>query len=861
MNDKTKTKNALKSQRAATIPAPKRTIDFQVDTIAVDSPETNSAFFTWADNTVTVHYREETDNSYNESSQIKAHEQKHRDNHKAGINNLPMNLEQFYKTDCNDEISANIAGLMQLREEYKNAKTDKEREKIANSPNNSKYSYYFNAVKFHQINPFATNSADFEKEMRFIATETQKMWLRDLNKTYDSDQLPSNVQSHLNKNDYKDLKSNPENYEKARKIAYTIGGIDFTQYMEDIPCINNNIKQADKLIAADKPREEVRNLIKPELFGTQKNLTSLSQQSQLSTLQTFADDLKDTLELRKRWLACTSDEEREAVQHSARGMFAMDWVEAVKKGKIKPTGLTPSAEEQKFLGQELNMFTGFLCSTDLNETKKYINNKGEEAIQKAVQSGEADKNYNNAVKEMFTVDGIDYTKYVKDPIVMEANIALADNKIKNNKPLNIENDIKEFDGAKDLIIPDIKPISGLSMEQQFRLAQHQMYMANVVARNPAIQTYVQKDIDNQTFDMNTPLAEQLKNQPHLFPTDEEIKKSKEPRPTAFTDEGVPISPYITKPKDEPSIFIPGPTFNAEVAESSLQLFQRDLQKNPELKEKWDNAVDNINFNIAEANNGTVFLPSDNDKKYQQELDKIYTINGVCLKNSMADNFKENGSVEKYIPETPKEKIDWIDDVKSRSKTDRLRYKVAKTSVEAKEWVSTKAGEAKAWAKKKATETRQWVSDKWTAFTDYVTGKEEPKKTATPKKTVAQKQPAKTKDTSYRNKVYKEEYYTGKPKYAEWSPEHRVSPVLTTEIYDFTAPFLKEQQELLAQKEAEEKARQEALLADNKVKTDKFNKKVSEGSRAAQAPEKTKKKAKTTTRTNTPQTTQTQQTTR
>ena len=289
MNDKAKTKEALKRQRATTIPAPKRTIDYQVDTL--QQAALAKSYYYAGTNTITVNYEKNKDNTLNESSSAKAHEQKHRDNHNAGMHNLPMNLEQYYKVCCHDEISATMTELLQLRQEYINAKTDKEREKIINSQSGNRFSYYFNAIKSKKINPLAQNSADFEKEMRFIAQQTQSMWMKQYSKVYDKAMHISMCQEFFDTHYYKELKSNPQNYEKACKIAYTIGGIDFTKYMKDIPCINSNIKQIDKMIADCQPRGDVKKSFQTAKTGKQINYTASNDTSWTDNLISYTKDI------------------------------------------------------------------------------------------------------------------------------------------------------------------------------------------------------------------------------------------------------------------------------------------------------------------------------------------------------------------------------------------------------------------------------------------------------------------------------------------------------------------------------------------------------------------------------------------
>lgn len=46
------------------------------------------------------------------------HEQKHQDNRSQGIYEYALSPEQAYKTEMNDEISANMASLVYLRDKY-----------------------------------------------------------------------------------------------------------------------------------------------------------------------------------------------------------------------------------------------------------------------------------------------------------------------------------------------------------------------------------------------------------------------------------------------------------------------------------------------------------------------------------------------------------------------------------------------------------------------------------------------------------------------------------------------------------------------------------------------------------------------
>ena len=100
----------------------RRTVDFQVDTL--EQQGDCAAYFSSGTNSITENYVLGNDNTYNQSSSILAHEAKHRDNHFSKLKNMPMSLDENYKVCCHDEISATIAELLQIRQEYLNNPTE-----------------------------------------------------------------------------------------------------------------------------------------------------------------------------------------------------------------------------------------------------------------------------------------------------------------------------------------------------------------------------------------------------------------------------------------------------------------------------------------------------------------------------------------------------------------------------------------------------------------------------------------------------------------------------------------------------------------------------------------------------------------
>lgn len=248
-------------------------------------------------------------------------------------------------------------------------------------------------------------------------------------------------------------------------------------------------------------------------------------------------------------------------------------------------------------------------------------------------------------------------------------------------------------------------------------------------------------------------------------------------------------------------------------------FQKDLNDNPELKAKWNTAVKQMEKQIADANRGALFLPSANDKAYQNALNDVYTVNGVDLRAEYrADcGASESNGLETFVPKI--KNTNEIKKVENSSWTDRAKHKMATAYDETVTWTETKAKEAENWAK-----------DTWNTMTNWFSSVADAPAKAQQKKTEQVRQNggrrgAQPKPEEYRQKRWENEYYTGDPQYRTWSPDNRVSPVLTAEIYDFTKPFLLQQQEALAKKEAEEKAKKDLLETQRQRNTGRFDQRV------------------------------------
>ena len=244
---------------------PMRNIDFQVDSI----PEYTDAraYMTPKNNTITSNYvkgANEDYNQFNQSDYVLLHEQKHRDNNNQGLFEYPVSPEQAYKLGMYDEISATTTELIALRDEYIRTGDISVFDK-----DGSCFHFYKEAIEKGEINPRSNTKEDFDKDMRLIINGTKDMWMRDSAPTeMYIDECASNAVSYGDMTG-KYAQYYDQNYERGKKIALTIGGVDFTQYLDnDVEIPRAGRKQLREYRISDedyKPAEDVKKLSNQDL--------------------------------------------------------------------------------------------------------------------------------------------------------------------------------------------------------------------------------------------------------------------------------------------------------------------------------------------------------------------------------------------------------------------------------------------------------------------------------------------------------------------------------------------------------------------------------------------------------------------
>ena len=246
---------------------PMRNIDFQVDTVSVERANTTGAYQNPETNSITSNFIKEN-NEWNEWAQgdnILIHEQKHRDNNNQGLFEYPVSPEQAYKLEMYDEISANMASLLLLRQKYLETGDIS----IFDKTEQGRFSFYKEAIEKGEINPRSNTKEDFDKEMRLIANGTKDMWMQEFAETELYRDCGASSAVSYGDMTGKYAQYYDQNYERGKKIALTIGGVDFTQYLDndvEIPEVGRK-QLREYLIGSEnyKPAEDVKKLSNQDL--------------------------------------------------------------------------------------------------------------------------------------------------------------------------------------------------------------------------------------------------------------------------------------------------------------------------------------------------------------------------------------------------------------------------------------------------------------------------------------------------------------------------------------------------------------------------------------------------------------------
>ena len=376
---------------------PMRDINFQVDTI----PDITfaAAYFSPDRNTITTNYARGADsssNNYNQSDTTLIHEQKHRDNATNGLYAYAFSPEQAYKMNMHDEISANMSELILLRQKYI------EIGDISVFEQESKFSFYADAIKEGKINPNSPYQEDFDKDMSLIVNGTRKMWQNDYGEAY-IDQSMSSAQCYSDKSG-KYAEYYDENYQRGMKVAYNIGGVDFTKYMDGDVEISERERLGLEQLAVDADKKvSNQDLAKRYHIPAYDGSMSLEQYQKL-------------------------------VQHK----LAMNMFMAENKDNMGIIGTNQTILNSKDFTEEERKFCQDFMQKDQEKFQAAFNEVNQDLVNLAVDS--AAREYVEQGKEFPKANETAYNKAVNDVYTVNTKFSMEDKNgklVKHNGPINL----------------------------------------------------------------------------------------------------------------------------------------------------------------------------------------------------------------------------------------------------------------------------------------------------------------------------------------------------------------------------------------------------------------------------------------
>lgn len=342
-------------------------IYFQRDTVA--DFMAGSAAYDPRTNTITsmVGETEKTTEEYSELNKrlVLIHEQKHKDNALDNLRSGNMTIEQYYKICMHDEVSANIATLIAMREEY--LKTGDIR--VFYDTDFPEFSFYGDAIQDGSIKTNSKNKDEFDEEMSLIANGTLEMWENDIALLYASTHVRLATIYEMNGNNNE--KADDTIYQQNLKKCYgkNLGGIDFSKYLTDDILVSE-----DAMTAIERNKEIAKHKF--------KNNMSLEQWETLNKNRERAFYIKKAME------NISSDKNANLSEKDKKDIFE--------------TAVT-----------NFNLRLIYTVYEDITQN----------ATSKLVNTPQAnDKSFNQEMKEIYTINGVDFSALAKETPLIEKTL-------------------------------------------------------------------------------------------------------------------------------------------------------------------------------------------------------------------------------------------------------------------------------------------------------------------------------------------------------------------------------------------------------------------------------------------------------
>ena len=313
----------------------------------------------------------ENNNLYRLDLALFVHEWWHSQNHALFYEYKYMTPHEYYKICMHNEITANLAALLTVRLEYMVADNKAE---VLKKYERSYLKFYIDAIKNKKINPFDFSEAAREKEWHLIANGVRDMWMQKFAKHY-APTMHLYLQSYYNRfGDKIWQKRNNGNYQDLCNKMYTIGGINFWKYMEkDIASDDDRVLIAENLRKVKSLKAEGRQMMNyvDNDFELLSGIGLINQTEAFQNLL-IAANLKARLDKIKK--------------------------ERLEKYPGIITILYKKIQNEIRADEKYNDFVRSFPSISSNRSQ--ITNDAEK--------------YTQAIRQMYTYQGIDLTAYIKD---------------------------------------------------------------------------------------------------------------------------------------------------------------------------------------------------------------------------------------------------------------------------------------------------------------------------------------------------------------------------------------------------------------------------------------------------------------
>ena len=229
---------AVKDSLQMQVKEPVHDIVYQVDTL----DQKSSALLYHMQGQITRNFVE-NQNMYRMQLPLFVHEKWHHHNYLLGFRTkYSFKPEEYYRLCLHDEITANIAALLTTRYQYMEAKDKKD---FIRRYKKGVFGFYVSAIEDGRIDPYDNTPQARKEEWKLIANGTREMWM---DKLY----------SHYRNTAYKMLmnyislrglvQDSKKNYNYICNKMYTVGGVNFWNYMdEDIPINDKRVSLTDEI--------------------------------------------------------------------------------------------------------------------------------------------------------------------------------------------------------------------------------------------------------------------------------------------------------------------------------------------------------------------------------------------------------------------------------------------------------------------------------------------------------------------------------------------------------------------------------------------------------------------------------------